>query len=823
MFKRLAAITAAVSLGLGLSLVGAGAAQAQPTTNSVASPCVPSPASTVHHDAVTHVDYQRYSYNPKKDHPDSPNDATPPSTPLSDPDHWQANTSNYDGAGHGSDPVNSPFFEGQGQEGNNGSWFFWVGTTVVDHAAYDETIPAVTCGDSTVTVTQLSAICDGTPTYTDSQFTIANASWDNGIDNSAGTHVRAATAAVGHYFASTKAMSATVTYTVPVSLGTTQSTNVEAPCYQAPPSGGPSTVKYETVVWSMPSPNNGAEATYPQVGVSQVKDEPSQTLDVPVPTTCGTQYQVDAYVQVNGATDNAAAIDTMFAQGLAGPNGAQDGSYLAGQHGNPGVSGLNHAWKFVQNPPCQVAASVAPNFPEQTFPSCGVAGELPALPTGVTGLTFSWDGLTMVATLQEGFTFEPGVATSKTYVAVDAISYQASNADAPCYAPPVECVVNTSIPWTTEDLAPVQGADGLEFNGPHTAAMDTYQRVTAGNMQGLNSMTVTYTTGNSGYQALVVVEVDPNTDLSATSGVNHYATISSVTDVTDGIVNVQDGLWYTNKIAYGDQGGQGHPISWGAMTALMPQNTLLSAPSLHQQTQTGADATSVVKSLSSSCGSTSFVPSVPAPKFTTTATKGDPLCTVDGGASYTVTTHYLEQDATWNAETASYTYTETPHSYDKADTTETVAIDAASEGDCPQLVDHPIVTPIVTSTAIGCTTAGSFTLSNDLDAADGVIWTVDGSEVGPGTYPVTTTRTVKIHAEANGPSYGFTDGQQGDWTLNFAAGVACADLTTLALHDGTLASTGSDPTGLMLIAGFTLLFGLALVYFTTRRRKTAGL
>ena len=91
MFKRFTAALVALVLGVALSLVGTTTAQAQPLRQSVAAPCTPSPAKTIHHDAVSHIDYQRYSYNPKNDpkndHPANPNDATPPSTPLSDPHH----------------------------------------------------------------------------------------------------------------------------------------------------------------------------------------------------------------------------------------------------------------------------------------------------------------------------------------------------------------------------------------------------------------------------------------------------------------------------------------------------------------------------------------------------------------------------------------------------------------------------------------------------------------------------------------------------------------------------------------------------------------
>jgi hypothetical protein len=109
---------------------------------------------------------------------------------------------------------------------------------------------------------------------------------------------------------------------------------------------------YETIVWSMPLPFNGSDGSYPQVGLTQYKGETTEDLNVAVPTTCNTQYQVDVYAETFGSTDNRSNLDAMFAAGLAGPDGAQDGSYLAGAGNNPGVFGLDHAWKYVSNPVC---------------------------------------------------------------------------------------------------------------------------------------------------------------------------------------------------------------------------------------------------------------------------------------------------------------------------------------------------------------------------------------------------------------------------------------------------------------------------------------
>jgi len=130
---------------------------------------------------------------------------------------------------------------------------------------------------------------------------------------------------------------------------------------------------------------------------------------------------------------------------------------------------------------------------------------------------------------------------------------------------------------------------------------------------------------------------------------------------------------------------------------------------------------------------------------------------------------------------------------------------------CGDLVTHPAVTPIVTQVQLGCSTDGSYTLSNDLADANAVFWTVDGSPVAQGTYQVTSAKTVHVHVAANGPDYGFNDPkQQTDWTLTFAAPTTC-DLKTLAL-------TGSTPVGGMLLAYFMLLAGIGIVAVRAVRR-----
>jgi hypothetical protein len=399
---------------------------------------------------------------------------------------------------------------------------------------------------------------------------------------------------------------------------------------------------------------------------------------------------------------------------------------------------------------------------------------------------------------------------------------QSTDPNGQCFVvpPPVACVALAG--WQTEDLAPTLTPAGLSFDGPHTQAVDTYQRVTAGNMQGLTGMTYTVS-GVSGYTARVVVEVNPNADLG--SGVIHYATISTTTEAVNGVNAVQGGLWYTSKIAYSSPGGQGNPISWAAMTALMPTNELLSAPSLHLQTNSTAGSHSIVSSISSSCGETNFVPVAVTPVDPTVV---DQSCVVDDSGAGSYVSGYIDLPTTTGVSyfidgSPAGTHNEVaPGTYQ---VTATAApgyiltgypeggwpLTVASALPCGDLITHPDVVPIVTFTQLTCTRGGSYTLSNDLGDDNAVIWTVDGSPVAPGTYQVTSGRTVTVHAEPNGPDYGFDAETQRDWSFTFAAATGC-DLTTLAL-------TGSTPVGGMLLGYFLLIAGIGIVAVRAVRRR----
>ena len=115
------------------------------------------------------------------------------------------------------------------------------------------------------------------------------------------------------------------------------------------------------------------------------------------------------------------------------------------------------------------------------------------------------------------------------------------------------------------------------------------------------------------------------------------------------------------------------------------------------------------------------------------------------------------------------------------------------------------------SSQITCFHSGSYTLSNDLSKSDAVLWTVNGSPVAQGTFQVLATSSVVIHAEPNGPAYGFPAGAQKDWTFNFKTPTVC-DTETLAM-------TGQSPTGLIVAADLFLVAGLAMFSIRAARRS----
>jgi hypothetical protein len=167
MKKFLASVATALLIaggGLVFSATSANAADTDTCVPSVAwtetivvtpeIPAVPAVPAVPEQPEVSHFDYQRYSWT------GGPTDVAPVETPPSD--NWQANTTDYDGAGHGTDPVDVAFQRDNPNKGN-ADWFFWTKTKVIDkpYVAGTPEIPGVPAVPAvTRTVEHPAVTCD---------------------------------------------------------------------------------------------------------------------------------------------------------------------------------------------------------------------------------------------------------------------------------------------------------------------------------------------------------------------------------------------------------------------------------------------------------------------------------------------------------------------------------------------------------------------------------------------------------------------------------------------------------------------------------------
>ncbi len=132
--------------------------------------------------------------------------------------------------------------------------------------------------------------------------------------------------------------------------------------------------------------------------------------------------------------------------------------------------------------------------------------------------------------------------------------------------------------------------------------------------------------------------------------------------------------------------------------------------------------------------------------------------------------------------------------------------------DCGQLVTHPLVTPVVTSVDRTCTVNGSYTLAS----VEGVVYTVNGNVQAPGTYPVSTVKTVNVVASTSSSDFGFEAGAQTVWNLVFTDPSNCANLSTLAF-------TGSNGTlaGGLLVGLIFVLIGAGVITASRLNKRTS--
>ncbi len=134
----------------------------------------------------------------------------------------------------------------------------------------------------------------------------------------------------------------------------------------------------------------------------------------------------------------------------------------------------------------------------------------------------------------------------------------------------------------------------------------------------------------------------------------------------------------------------------------------------------------------------------------------------------------------------------------------------ATDAECG-LPTFALVTPVVTSVDRTCTVNGSYALG----MVDGVIYTVNGRVQEPGTYQVSTAKTVDVVASLTSADFGFEQGAVAVRNLKFTDPKNCGELPTLALpgSNGTLAFTGSNGTlaGGLLLGLLFVLFGAGVI------------
>ncbi len=400
--------------------------------------------------------------------------------------------------------------------------------------------------------------------------------------------------------------------------------------------------------------------------------------------------------------------------------------------------------------------AVTPMFPEQTGPTCDVAGSLPALPTDQTGITFVWNGLTMTATADKGYAFADGVPTSKSYSSpAAALGYQSNNVEGNCYRAPT--TVPSSVSHTDQTCSVGKPIGGVITVG--TEDHVSYQIKDA-----LHNVVPFDNTGKTDQLAPGTYTVTATAD----TGYSLDPDVSGPVTIT------------------GPEGGCGRVESSVAASA-------------HETDQ--------------SCSVDSEVPGLVNGYITVgIATGVSYRITKDSDSTHTPIPFDSVSGKTGALATGNYTvHPSAQPGFTLADSADIPLTIAAYDGLCGQLVTHPLVDPSAAQAQITCNASGSYTLSSDQTDAEAVVWTVNGSPVSQGKYTVATAGHYVIDA-APGAGFGFADGTQTHWVFDFA--VATCSLTTLAL-------TGSNPTGILVLAGFLTLFGLALLRRAGQVRKTA--
>lgn len=205
-------------------------------------------------------------------------------------------------------------------------------------------------------------------------------------------------------------------------------------------------------------------------------------------------------------------------------------------------------------------------------------------------------------------TFPWGTKVTQTvqYITVlPAIGYHANpEGDPSCYVPPTVCSAVGN--WFTEgdDVAPVLTIDGLKFQGGSGKAVG-YGIPVSGNLQGLP--TISYDADASAHFYLRIV-IDSSAD-----GGHPYSSLT----VTSGSPVTGDSVAYSNKL------GQSKTLD--EFAALYPNNQIKYV-FFHLNSAAPADASVILRSVTSDCGNASWGITQPAGLTGTEESVGDLVC-----------------------------------------------------------------------------------------------------------------------------------------------------------------------------------------------------
>ena len=465
------------------------------------------------------------------------------------------------------------------------------------------------------------------------------------------------------------------------------------------------TSKYETVVWSLAA---GSTAADPFKGGAQtfVSETPENTvtLNVTVPTTCGTSYQVDAYAN-DGITAQLVAGKT-----LIGPNNPRE-SFPYGQY-------VSSDSKLVVNTAC------APVIPKDATATVTITTAATCSAEGVATDTVS--NATLVGTLAESAGAQTATFTADTgHEFADGTTTMTVNYTVPaqltgdqCTPPPQACTAGAEnySDYYTEDTAPTEVVGGLEFIGDGSgSAVDTYHAESVP-LAGINGLSYTVTSA-TGYDAAYVMEVD-------TAGTSGYTTLSAepymngeAGDAT-GTFNVDGWAWWSSHIASGP-GSQGQPITLAAFEAMYPDAVVISHGIHLGSTEAAAGDQTTVSDTTFLCGETTFGLVKPAEPSTTPTV-----------------THKTVTDCTTKVDTTTTTTTTPVYTYDASSNTwvagtptvvVTTSTAPATATECPAAVVTP---PSTTPTAPASTPPAPVALSSNLLAHTGLdvhfMWAIYG-------------------------------------------------------------------------------------------------